>query len=108
MGIIIVATIDIDSYISLCIVFLCLNNALPISLFVDYSPFLLDYNRIIFLFIVTLDDSIDLTRKQSSVWLHETYAHELLLSSTSSSWKPFDRRRCHSSPILLLSNKFAI
>merc|ERR1712142_218433 len=26
------------------------------------SPFLLDYNRIIFLFIVTLDDSIDLTR----------------------------------------------
>jgi len=47
---------------SLCIVFLCLNNALSISLFVDYSPFLLDYNRIIFLFIVTLDDSIDLTR----------------------------------------------
>merc|ERR1712243_406913 len=33
-----------------------------ISLFVDYSPFLLDNNRIIFLFIVTLDDSIDLTR----------------------------------------------
>merc|ERR1711976_1053798 len=45
------------------------------------------------------------------------YAHELLLSSSSSlsslsspssSWKRFNRRRRHSSPILLLSNKFAI
>merc|ERR1712177_90945 len=56
-------------------------------------------------------------KKQSSVWLHETYAHELQLSSSSSlsslsssssSWKRFNRRRRHSSPILLLSNKFAI
>merc|ERR1711911_562004 len=48
---------------------------------------------------------------------HETYAHELQLSSSSSlsslcssssSWKRFNRRRRHSSPILLLSNKFAI
>merc|ERR1712198_610117 len=30
------------------------------------------------------------------------------LSSSSSSWKRFNRRRRHSSPILLLSNKFAI
>merc|ERR1712168_1132945 len=29
-------------------------------------------------------------------------------SLSSSSWKLFDRRRRHSSPILLLSNKFAI
>merc|ERR1711976_442216 len=56
-------------------------------------------------------------KKQSSVWLHETYAHELLLSSSSSlsslssslsSWKQFNRRSRHSSPILLPSNKFAI
>merc|ERR1712002_1142596 len=54
-------------------------------------------------------------KKQSSVWLHETYAQKLQSSSSSlsslsssSSWKRFNRRRRHSSPILLLSNKFAI
>merc|ERR1712115_519255 len=62
----------------------------------------LDYNRIIF-FIVTLDDSIDLTRNSPAFGCtkltHTNYYYH---------HRSCCRRRRHSSPILLLSNKFAI
>merc|ERR1711872_420884 len=79
-----------------------------LSLFVVYSPFLLDYNRIIFL-IVTLDDSIDLTRNSPAFGCTKhTHTNYNYHHRRRCRCRCYRRRRRHSSPILLLSNKFAI